>query len=202
MDRKHVLAILLILIMTTGFVILNTEVDVDEAINGDVDLSSTTQCSVLMEVYGYNDGEQVSTPIVASPFEVGGVEIDELRVNVSWVASGTGVDWSTFSVDGALVVKQLNQYDNWIPKFSYSFSSTEKTGFKYMILTLGTDICLAADIEDAGWFLEVSVPITVTANDEIGVPLSAVVSPRLAGTINIMWSSDLFVNGAWDFSSG
>lgn len=202
MDKKYTLTILAIMIMAS-IIVLNTQTEVKETVEGLADLSSesaSAQCSVLATVYGYNNGVKVTEPVIASPFSDEGAEIDELRVNVSWVATGSGVDWDTYLLEGALVVDQLNKYDNWIEKYRLPFSSYEKIGSKLnMILVLGTDICLPADITDGGWFLEVSIPITVTADDEIGIPLSADVVPQLKGTVNILWSSELHVAGDWDF---
>lgn len=108
MDKKKILAILIVAIIATGFMIFSTERILVKTVGEDLDLSAHSECSVLVDFYGYFDGERVTVPVVAAPWSIGGQVLDHLGVNVSWVANGQYIDWTSLQVIGSLRIYHLN----------------------------------------------------------------------------------------------
>ena len=198
---KHILIGLAVMAMLLITVVATQTLAVVKT--GDAELDKAN-CSVAMAITGYKDGEPVAIPLANSPFTINNVEVDQIGISINWIVQGSGIDWSTFALSGKLEVDYLNAYDNWINEYTVSFGGTEKSGSYSKILTLGTDICKAENVVYGGWFLSIKAPMTVTADDEIGIPLSAeVLDPNgaiLAGTVNVVWNSALGAEGGWDWN--
>lgn len=108
MERRTILAFLAIVIVTTGFIIFNTQELYSDTVADDIDLGADASCSVLADFYAYNDGERVSLPIVAAPWIIHGEIVTDLAVNVSWTASGQYMVWSSLRVLGSLKLWRLD----------------------------------------------------------------------------------------------
>lgn len=108
MDKKKIFAILLIAIATSSVLLLGANKELAKTVEDDLDLGQDAQYSVIVDFYGYFDGEKVTVPIVAAPWSIGGQIVDELAVNVSWTASGAFMDWTTLLVIGSLKIYKLN----------------------------------------------------------------------------------------------
>ena len=66
--------------------------------------SNTT---VVFGLTGYKDGVPVTEPIYQSGFLFGGVEVDSVELSVVMTATGTDVDWTTFSMEVKTSVANL-----------------------------------------------------------------------------------------------
>lgn len=108
MDRKKIIALLVVAIATSGILLLGANKELVKTVEDDLDFGNDAQYSVIVDFYGYFDGERVAVPIVAAPWSIGGQIVDELAVNVSWTASGSFMDWSTLLVMGSLKIYKLN----------------------------------------------------------------------------------------------
>ena len=108
MDRKKIFAILILVIVTTGVLFFSVDRELVKTVEDEIDLGPNAQCSVLVDFYGYFDGERVTVPVVAAPWSIGGQIVDELAVNVSWVTSGQFMEWESLLVIGSLKIYHLN----------------------------------------------------------------------------------------------
>lgn len=104
LDRKNsIIAIGLILCLLIGGAVVAQE----EAVTydtGGIPLGPVN-CSVELGVIAMRDGVVVNSPILNSPLYLEGVEVTELGFSVKVFASGTDVDWATFT---ATVVLEVN----------------------------------------------------------------------------------------------
>jgi hypothetical protein len=210
LGMKH-LGVGVVVILVVGLILFPNVVAIIDSGNATI---GEANCSVNMEVTGYKDGVQVTAPILNNPFTVGGVAIDSFGVTVVWSTTGSGIDWSTFVLEGDINIEleivgdDTSSGSGWVEKYSSSWSSTESSGNYSEMLVLGTDICRAEDMqvlggygdyEDLGWNLRISAPVSVSAIDGAGIALSDSVSPPMIGTLTVIWDSSLEVEGSWSW---
>lgn len=169
--------------------------------SGEWVFSSEASTLATVTVTGLDEnGDVVPLPVGFSAFKVGEVYISSLKVDVSWISTGRGVQWDTFNFDGEIRFSYLNAYDHWIEESSYPVISTDKEGLATHTFVLGTDICKAENILYGGWFIEGKFTGSATITDDLGNVLTAYL-PALAGTMNVVWDADFGLGGTWDWTT-
>lgn len=148
-------------------------------------------------ITAYKDGEPVSAPILMGAFARAGDPLDSLVVKVGWVSTGDSVDWSTFDLEGTLLVTRLWDDGEHNPRYVTSYTTTFTSGVETSewtkTLVLGSDICNANTIQDGGWILQFKVTIVATVQDTIGQTLTDNI--EFHGSATIDYTSDFGITG-------
>jgi len=176
-SRKVLLIIVLALVTMTLFV---ASVNVAKTVSDDFDFGSDATCSVLVEYYGYYNGERVTIPFVQAPWSINNVVVDSLGVNISWVCSGQYMKWDTLAIVGTLKLYWLNYYgvnptditSNVGASTAYSRTGvTAKTGSAVFIIPLSALLSgvSASGVTSAGvsyWTIRAETTVSGTCTDD------------------------------------
>jgi len=163
-----------------------------------LDFNSSSNSNIRMRVIGYDNGSPVTVPLIKNaPFLTHGVNIDEIRIVMNWTGTGTNVQWSTFSMSGAIAVNQTGEEPgSMFLRYSTTLAKTSPNSSYVVSLKLGTDICKAADIIAGAWYFQFKILASATILDTLGHSLTRTATP-LIGWLEITYSSSFGFSTTW-----